>query len=433
MSNQTLEKEKSLAELMVRILKEPLKPLDKSMADLNGELSDVKKEIEETHSVLSLCLDQAEIAAKQGKQAVQSLRSLRDEQSTWMPTLQAWIAEQAQSGVESVGKQLSSLADRQLAAQEDVLSALSTISHAQGSVAQAMAALPDHLSGALDATNAKVASVAEHLQQLLESQASALAAVRRDALSALAELRLEQANDKASMNEAMASGVAALQSSIAEHAQVGAQAVQSQVRASTEANALALAVVKDDVLSALAQVRVEHGNAVQAIDALPDYLKRELETTNASLASGHQSLEEQIRQSHAALEKGIAQSEADMASMNEAIATRVKGATLQIGQLVVHQQRTFSAAHQAVLTEVANATGRAQATMLQSLQVGQSLGESLDRAFAQLTEKLDQQTALLNARFHRSEAKVKQLTIIMSMSFVSMLAYIAYDLLSKVN
>jgi len=335
--------------------------------------------------------------------------------------------------VESVGKQLSSLADRQLAAQEDVLSALSTISHAQGSVAQAMAALPDHLSGALDATNAKVASVAEHLQQLLESQASALAAVRRDALSALAELRLEQANDKASMNEAMASGVAALQSSIAEHAQVGAQAVQSQVRASTEANALALAVVKDDVLSALAQVRVEHGNAVQAIDALPDYLKRELETTNASLASGHQSLEEQIRQSHAALEKGIAQSEADMASMNEAIATSVKGATLQIGQLVVHQQRTFSAAHQAVLTEVANATGRAQATMLQSLQVGQSLGESLDRAFAQLTEKLDQQTALLNARFHRSEAKVKQLTIIMSMSFVSMLAYIAYDLLSKVN
>lgn len=433
MSNQTLEKEKSLAELMVRILKEPLKPLDKSMADLNGELSDVKKEIEETHSVLSLCLDQAEVAAKQGKQAVQSLRSLRDEQSTWVPTIQAWIAEHAQSGVESIGGQLSSHADRQASAQEDVLSALATISHVQSSGAQAIAALPDHLSGELDATNAKVASVAEDLQQLLESQASALAAVKRDALSALAELRLEQANDKASMNEEMASGVAALQGSIAEHARLGAQAVQSQVRASAEANALALAAVKDDVLSALAQVRVEHGNAAQAIDALPAHLKRALEATNASLASRHESLQEQIRQSHAALDKGIAQSEADMASMNEAMATSVKGATLQIGQLVVHQQRTFSAAHQAVLSEVVNATGLAQATMSQSLQVGQSLGESLDRALAQLTEKLDEQTALLNARFIRSEAKVKQLTIIMGVSFVSMLAYIAYDLLSKAN
>lgn len=47
MSDQTQEKEKSLAELMVRILKEPLKPLGESVQGLEAELSDIKAELEQ--------------------------------------------------------------------------------------------------------------------------------------------------------------------------------------------------------------------------------------------------------------------------------------------------------------------------------------------------------------------------------------------------
>lgn len=54
MSDQTQEKENSLAELMVRILKEPLKPLDESVKGLKDELADIKDEIEHTkNSVIS--------------------------------------------------------------------------------------------------------------------------------------------------------------------------------------------------------------------------------------------------------------------------------------------------------------------------------------------------------------------------------------------
>jgi len=383
MSGQTNEKEKHLAELMARILKEPLKPLEKSVAGLGGELSDIKEEAEQTSSTLSLCLTEAENAAKQSKEAVHSLGRLRDEQSAWVPTLKDCIAEHARSGVQAIEAQLGAHADRNASALAtvtgDVISALTSISQEQHSTAQAIGALPMHLSRELDATNA------------------------------------------------------ALKDCIAEHAQSGVQAIEAQLGAHADRNALALATVADNVLSALTSISQDQRSAAQAIGALPMHLSRELGETNASLASMGQVLQEQILQGQAVFDKALVQSGTQLASAQAMIASGLKDTTREVSQLVVHQQRIAQATHQAVLNEIKDSAGQAQSQIAESLHVGKLLCESLNNSHIELMAALSQHTEVLNTRLDQSQTKVRHLTITTGCLFVSMLAYIAYDLLSKLS
>ncbi|MFV1943847.1 hypothetical protein VPH49_23905 [Pseudomonas luteola] len=310
MSGQTNEKEKHLAELMARILKEPLKPLEKSVAGLGGELSDIKEEAEQTSSTLSLCLTEAENAAKQSKEAVHSLGRLRDEQSAWVPTLKDCIAEHARSGVQAIEAQLGAHADR---------------------------------------------------------------------------------------------------------------------------NASALATVTGDVLSALTSISQDQRSAAQAIGALPMHLSRELGETNASLASMGQVLQEQILQGQAVFDKALVQSGTQLASAQAMIASGLKDTTREVSQLVVHQQRIAQATHQAVLNEIKDSAGQAQSQIAESLHVGKLLCESLNNSHIELMAALSQHTEVLNTRLDQSQTKVRHLTITTGCLFVSMLAYIAYDLLSKLS
>lgn len=303
MNDQAKEKEKSLTELMVRLLKEPLKPLDKSMADLNGDLLEIKGEIEEANGMLSLCMDNVEVAAKQSKQAVQSLGSLREEQSVWLPTLQACIAG---------------------------------------------------------------------------------------------------------------------------HIQVGTQTMETQLGAHSDRSDSALTAVAEEVLSALAGISQEQRSAIQALDALPEHLSRELGVTNTSMASMSQMVLEQIRHGQAKLDNAFALVEAQWAS-------GLKDTTDQIGQLVVRQQNSAQAMHQAMLKEMKEATGQVQSTVAESLHVGHALCESLNNSHADLMAALNQNTELLNSRLDQSLTKIRYLTITTGVFFVSMLAYVGYDLLGKLN
>lgn len=303
MNDLAKEKEKSLTELMVRILKEPLKPLDKSMADLNGDLLEIKEVIEEANGMLSLCMDNAEIAAKQSKQAVLSLRSLREEQPVWLPSLQANIAEYVRVGVQTVEDQLGAHADR--------------------------------------------------------SQ-SALKAVTEDMRSALADI--------------------------------------SQGQIST----------------------------AQAIGALQEHLNHELGMTNEHMAFMSQVLQEQIRHGQAKLDNAFALVEAQWAS-------GFKDTTDQIGQLVACQQHAAQTMHQAMLEEMKSAAEQTQSTVAESLLAVNASCESLNNNHADLMTALNENAELLNSRLDQSLTKIRYLTITTGVFFVSMLAYVGYDLLSKLN
>ena len=307
MSFQPTEKEKSLAELMARVLKEPLKPLDKSMADLNGELSDIKQLADDSAGTLSLCLENAEGAFKQSKEAVKLSRSLHD----------------------------------------------------------------------------------EHLP--------------------------------------------ALKSSIAQHAQDGVEAVQAQLSAYTDRSASALEAVAKDVLSALDGVNQEQRSTAQTIEALPAHIRQELGITNASLEDLDQTLQDQIRQSQALVDTAIAQAQAQLEATSSAIALGLKSTTGRISQLVMHQQRTAQAAHQAMFSEMRDAAAQAQAATAESVQTAQALNESLSARHDELIAAFANHTEALNARLDRSQAKVRNLTITTGVLLVLMAVYVAYGLLGHLS
>lgn len=301
MNNQAKEKEKSLAELMVRILKEPLKPLDKSIADLNGDLSKIKEEIEEANNMLYQLSSDAESAAKKSNQAILSLRNLLEEQ--WLPSLQTYIADNVQSGVQTIDTLLAAHSDR---------------------------------------------------------SDSALTAVAEDMRLAIANI--------------------------------------SQGQRSTE----------------------------QVIGRLPEHLANELSVTKKHMASMSQVLQEQIRQSQEMLDNSFALGESRLAS-------GLKDRTVRIGKLVVKQQHAAQAMHQTMREEMNNATRQTQSKVAESLHLINALHESLENSHGELMAALNKNTEILNSRLNQSLTKIRYLAISTGAFFVLMLAYVGYDLLSKLN
>jgi len=248
-SDQTQEKENSLAELMVRILKEPLKPLDESVKGLKGELADIKEEIEHTkNSVVSGVVDVLNKHERNAKN--------RDEET--LEVLRTSLSEQA----------------------------------------LALAAMPGLVSDAL-------AGTVTSLHEQLNKQQASLAAI-------------------------------------------------------------------------LAQWQ-----------------------THASAAHTEQA-----------------------ASINTAVAG--------ISQRLEQQQKSAQAAQLALLGALKSAAEHSQSAMAKTQQDGQTLREAFATAQAEVLGALHQQAEVFSTRLDQSQAKVRQLTVIIGVFFGSMIAYVVYDLLGRV-
>lgn len=93
-------KEKTLAELMVKILKEPLNPLEASIKALNGDLADTRDSIAEINDTLGASADDAEKATKS---LLLALRKIREEDVPSLLTkLQKHITDQSASDARAV-------------------------------------------------------------------------------------------------------------------------------------------------------------------------------------------------------------------------------------------------------------------------------------------------------------------------------------------
>lgn len=139
-SDQTREKEKDLAELMVRILKEPLRPLGESVKGLERELFDIKAEIDLVSGTVADCLTHSDKAAKCSKDASELLGKLRNEQAEWEGTLQAILAEHARVAAQTDAR-LGEGFKAVVQSEHRVLDAVASVCEAQLNTAQILASI----------------------------------------------------------------------------------------------------------------------------------------------------------------------------------------------------------------------------------------------------------------------------------------------------
>ena len=157
-------KEKTLAELMVKILKEPLNPLEASIKALNGDLADTRDSITEINDTLGASADDAEKATKS---LLQALRKIREEDVPSLLTkLQKHITDQSVSdanAVEALLEQSTAVHTSSVSSSEAVLlEALAGATRQQGELAQSIEALRPHIES----------SAAEVSRQLSSSHSS---------------------------------------------------------------------------------------------------------------------------------------------------------------------------------------------------------------------------------------------------------------------
>lgn len=159
-------KEKTLAELMVKILKEPLNPLEASIKALNGNLADTRGSITEINETLGASAVDAENATKS---LLQALRKIREEDVPSLLTkLQKHITNQSASdarAVEALLEQSTAVHTSSVSSTEAVLlEALAGATRQQEELAQSIEALRPHIES----------SAAEVSRQLSSSNSSSL-------------------------------------------------------------------------------------------------------------------------------------------------------------------------------------------------------------------------------------------------------------------
>lgn len=160
-------KEKTLAELMVKILKEPLNPLEASIKALSGDLADTRDSITEINDTLGASADDAEKATKS---LLQALRKIREEDIPSLLTkFQKHITEQSASdarAVEALLEHSTAVHTSSVSSTEAVLlDALAGATRQQGELAESIEALRPHIES----------SAAEVSRQLSSSLSSSIA------------------------------------------------------------------------------------------------------------------------------------------------------------------------------------------------------------------------------------------------------------------
>lgn len=159
-------KEKTLAELMVKILKEPLNPLEASIKALSGDLADTRDSITEINDTLGASADDAEKATKS---LLQALRKIREEDVPSLLTkFQKHITDQSASdarAVEALLEHSTAVHTSSVSSTEAVLlDALAGATRRQGELAHSIEALRPHIES----------SAAEVSRQLLSSHSSSV-------------------------------------------------------------------------------------------------------------------------------------------------------------------------------------------------------------------------------------------------------------------
>lgn len=191
-------KEKTLAELMVKILKEPLNPLEASIKALNGDLADTRDSITEINDAVGASADDAEKATKS---LLQTLRKIREEDVPSLITkLQKHITDQSASdarAVEALLEQSTAVHTSSVSSTEAVLlEALAGAILQQGELAQSIEALRPHVES----------SVAEVSRQLTSSHNSSVT----DFKAAVVGVGVRIAEQQQASQETLLAGLEAL-------------------------------------------------------------------------------------------------------------------------------------------------------------------------------------------------------------------------------
>lgn len=205
-------KERTLAELMIKILKEPLKPLEVSIKALSGDLADTRDSITEINDTLGASAGDAEKATKS---LLQALRKMREEDVPSLLTkLQKHISDQSASdarAVEALLERSTVVHTSSLSSTEAVLlEALAGATCQQGELAQSIEALRPHIES----------SAAEVSRQLSSSHSSSVI----DFKAAVLDVGVRIAEQQQASQETLLAGLETLrredQAAKVEHAEV---------------------------------------------------------------------------------------------------------------------------------------------------------------------------------------------------------------------
>ncbi len=191
-------KEKTLAELMVKILKEPLKPLEASIKALNADLVNTLGSITEINDTLGASADDAEKATKS---LLQALRKIREEDVPSLLTkLQKHITDQSASdarAVEALLEQSTAIHTSSVSSTEAVLlEALAGATRQQGELARSIEALRPHIES----------SAADVSRQLSSSHSSSVTDVK----AAVVGVGVRIAEQQQASQETLLAGLEAL-------------------------------------------------------------------------------------------------------------------------------------------------------------------------------------------------------------------------------
>lgn len=205
-------KEKALAELMIKILKEPLKPLEASIKALSGDLADTRDSITEINDTLGASAGDAEKATKS---LLQALRKMREEDvPSLLSKLQKHITNQSASdarAVEALLERSTAVHTSSLSSTEAVLlEALAGATRRQGDLAQSIEALRPHIES----------SAAEVSRQLSSSHSSSVI----DFKAVVVDVGVRIAEQQQASQETLLAGLETLrredQAAKVEHAEV---------------------------------------------------------------------------------------------------------------------------------------------------------------------------------------------------------------------
>ncbi|MBN6717188.1 hypothetical protein [Pseudomonas capsici] len=178
----------------------------------------------------------------------------------------------------------------------------------------------------------------------------------------------------------------------------------------------------EDMLEAL---RTSISEQAQALAAMPGHV-------GEALAGSVTSLPEQLHKQQASLAGMLAEWQTHASATHTEQAASINTAVAGISQRLEQQQKGAQAAQLALLGALKGAAEHSQSAMAKTQQDGQTLRELFAAGQAEVLGALSEQAQVFNTRLDQSQAKIRQLTIIIGVFFVSMLAYVVYDVLGRV-
>lgn len=190
---------------------------------------------------------------------------------------------------------------------------------------------------------------------------------------------------------------------------------------------------KNSVVSGVVEVLNKHERSSKNRDEETlEVLRTSLSEQAQALAGTVTSLHEQLHEQQASLAAILAQWQTHASAAYTEQTASINTAVAGISQRLEQQQKSAQAAQLALLGALKGAAEHSQSAMAKIQQDGQTLRELFAAGQAEVLGALSEQAQVFNTRLDQSQAKIRQLTIIIGVFFVSMLAYVVYDVLGRV-